>query len=218
MNYFFIADTILFQGMSPAETEQMLTCLSAKTKKFEKNQAICRIGDRISAMGLVLSGAANIIRHDVWGNQAILDHVQRGQVFGETYACLREEPMMVDVIASEKTEILFLAVNRVMETCSSNCSFHSRLIRNLIYTLAKRNLALSSKMDHITPRTIRDRVLSYLSAQSVRQGSYTFEIPFNRQQLADYLSVDRSALSAELSRLQKEQRISFQKNKFTLHL
>lgn len=218
MDYFFISKTILFEGMTPIETEQMLTCLSAKTKQFDKNQAVCRIGDRISAMGLVLSGAVNMIKHDVWGNQAILDHVRQGQVFGETYACLKEEPLAVNVIAAEKTEILFLEVSRVMEICSSNCTFHSRLIRNLIYTLARRNLALTSKMDQITPRTIRDRVLSYLSAQAVRQGGYTFEIPFNRQQLADYLSVDRSALSSELSKLQKEKRISFQKNRFTLHL
>ncbi len=216
MNYLFISNTALFQGVSAQETEAMLKCLSAVTKKFEKNQTVYGMGDQISSMGLVLSGSVNIVKHDIWGNQAILDHVHKGNFFAETYACLEKEPLMVDVIAAEKAEILFLNINRVMGICSSSCTFHSRLIHNLVYTLAKKNLALTSKMDHITPRSIRDRVLSYLSAQAVRNGGRVFEIPFNRQQLADYLSVDRSALSNELSKLQKEGVIDFQKNRFRL--
>lgn len=217
MNYIFIAKTMLFHGMTPEETEQMLGCLSARTKKFDKNQTVCSMGEPITDMGLILSGSVNLIKHDVWGNQAILEHIPKGQVFGEAYACLKEEPLMIDVIAAQQSEILFLNAGRIMETCPVSCSFHSRLIRNLVHTLAKRNLTLTGKMDHITPRTIRDRVLAYLSAQAVKQGSYTFDIPFNRQQLADYLSVDRSALSAELSKLQKENLICFRKNKFTIN-
>lgn len=218
MNYSFISKTLLFQGISAEETRASLDCLSAVQKRFKKNQTVYHRGDCVSNIGLVLAGAVNIVKYDIWGNQAILDHVCGGQMFGETYACLQGEPLTVDVIAAEETEILFLDVNRVMKTCSSSCSFHSRIISNLVYILAKRNQNLTSKMDHITPRTIRERVLSYLSAQAVKSGSCSFEIPFNRQQMADYLSVDRSALSIELSKLQKEGLISFQKNKFELYL
>lgn len=217
MNYSFIAKTMLFHGMTPGEAEEMLECLSARTKNFDKNQTVCSMGEPVTDMGLILSGSVNLIKHDVWGNRAILEHIPKGQVFGEAYACLKEEPLLIDVTAAEQSEILFLNAGRIMETCPVSCSFHSRLIRNLVHTLAKRNLTLIGKMDHITPRTIRDRVLAYLSAQAVRQGSYTFEIPFNRQQLADYLSVDRSALSAELSKLQRENLIDFRKNKFTIN-
>ena len=218
MNYQFIANTALFQGVSAQEAKDMLRCLSAVTKFYKKEQPVYRAGGNISAMGLVLSGSVNIVKHDVWGNRSILVHAGPGQVFGETYACLRDEPIMVDVVAAEGTEILFLDVNRVMETCSASCSFHNRLIRNLVYTLASRNQTLTSKMDHITPRSIRERLLSYLSSQAMRKGSYSFTIPFNRQQLAEYLSVDRSALSNELSKLQKEGLLTYQKNYFTLQL
>ncbi|MCB6993984.1 Crp/Fnr family transcriptional regulator [bacterium 210820-DFI.6.37] len=218
MNYPFISKTSLFQGIPAEETKAALDCLSAVKKSFEKNQTVYYRGDRVSDIGLVLSGAVNIVKHDIWGNQAILDHVRGGQMFGETYACLQGEPLAVDVIAAERSEILFLNVNRIMKTCPSSCGFHNKIISNLVYTLAKRNQTLTSKMDHITPRTIRERVLSYLSAQAVKKESCSFEIPFNRQQMADYLSVDRSALSIELSKLQKEGVISFHKNKFDLYL
>lgn len=218
MDYNFISSTPLFCGMDVEETEGILSCLSVAAKTYEKKETVFHMGDTIASMGLVLSGAVNIVKHDVWGNQMILDHVQKGQVFGETYACLEGERLMAEVVAVEKTDILFLEAGRVIRTCSAGCSFHSRLIHNLIDILARRNLTLTSKIDHITPRLIRDRVLSYLSSQAVRAGACSFQIPFNRQQLADYLSVDRSALSNELSKLEKEGILTFKKNDFVLHI
>lgn len=141
----------------------------------------------------------------------------KGQLFGESYACMEKMPLMVSAVAAEKSQILFIDAFRVFKTCSSACEFHQRLIVNLVSILAGKNLVLTRKIEHISKKTIRGKVLAYLSDEAGRQGGSGVELPFNRQELADYLCVDRSALSAELSRMQKEGLISYKKNHFNLH-
>lgn len=194
----------------------MLQCLQASCRTYRKNETICRSGDQIHSLGMVLLGSVNIENDDVWGNKNILDNVGAGQVFAETYACLPEEPLMVSVTAAEDCEILFLNVEKILTTCPAACPHHVRLIRNLVSVMARKNMNLTHKIFHTSPKSIRDRLLSYLSAQAVTQGKYRFEIPFNRQQLADYLRVDRSAMSNELSKMKKEGLITCEKNLFCL--
>ena len=216
MDIHLLAGTRLFQGIREHEIEAMLTCLSAEERTYGKDAYIYRAGDVTGRLGGVMEGAVNIIKDDVWGNRKIIENIGRGQIFGETYACLKGEPLMVDVQASERSRILFMDVNRILTTCSSSCDFHNRLIRSLMYVLAGKNLMLTKKMDIITPKSLRERVMVYLSQESVKQGCRTVTVPFNRQQMADYLSVDRSALSAELSRMQRDGVISYEKNRFTI--
>ena len=216
MDIHLLAGTMLFQGIREHEIEAMLTCLSAEERTYGKDAYIYRAGDVTGRLGVVMEGAVNIIKDDVWGNRKIIENIGGGQIFGETYACLKGEPLMVDVQASERSRILFMDVNRILTTCSSSCDFHNRLIRSLMYVLAGKNLMLTRKMDIITPKSLRERVMVYLSQESVKQGSRTITVPFNRQQMADYLSVDRSALSAELSRMQRDGVISYEKNRFTI--
>lgn len=216
MDIHLLAGTRLFQGIREHEIEAMLTCLSAEERTYGKDAYIYRAGDVTDRLGVVMEGAVNIIKDDVWGNRKIIENIGGGQIFGETYACLKGEPLMVDVQASERSRILFMDVNRILTTCSSSCDFHNRLIRSLMYVLAGKNLMLTRKMDIITPKSLRERVMVYLSQESVKQGCRTVTVPFNRQQMADYLSVDRSALSAELSRMQRDGVISYEKNRFTI--
>lgn len=216
MDIHLLAGTRLFQGIREHEIEAMLTCLSAEERTYGKDAYIYRAGDVTGRLGVVMEGAVNIIKDDVWGNRKIIENIGGGQIFGETYACLKGEPLMVDVQASERSRILFMDVNRILTTCSSSCDFHNRLIRSLMYVLAGKNLMLTKKMDIITPKSLRERVMVYLSQESVKQGSRAITVPFNRQQMADYLSVDRSALSAELSRMQRDGVISYEKNRFTI--
>ena len=218
MDIHLLAGTRLFQGIREHEIEAMLTCLSAEERTYGKDAYIYRAGDVTGRLGVVMEGAVNIIKDDVWGNRKIIENIGGGQIFGETYACLKGEPLMVDVQASERSRILFMDVNRILTTCSSSCDFHNRLIRSLMYVLAGKNLMLTRKMDIITPKSLRERVMVYLSQESVKQGCRTVTVPFNRQQMADYLSVDRSALSAELSRMQRDGVISYEKNRFTIQL
>lgn len=215
-DYSFIENTMLFKDSSEEEIRDMLLCLGAEQKCFEKNEVIYFAGDLVQDFGLVLTGSVYIESDDFWGNHTILNHIGAGFVFAETYACVPATPLMVTVRAAEKCNILFLNATRILKTCPNTCSHHSRLIQNLLMITAQKNLQLSRKISHTSPKSIRGRVLSYLSFQATLHDSYDFDIPFNRQQLADYLSVDRSALSNELSKMQNDGLFVFHKNHFHL--
>ena len=208
--------TALFRGITEDEAASMLDCLGAFEKQYEKGGAIFRAGETTQNIGLVLSGSVNIESGDVWGNRSILGRAEVGQIFAETYACIPGEPLLVSAAAAERCEILFLNASRLLTTCSSSCPCHSRLIRNLLQLTAQKNLALSRRILHTSSKTIRGRLLSYLSEQAQVNGGLRFSIPFNRQQLADYLNVDRSAMSAELSKMRAEGLIACDKNSFVL--
>ena len=212
-----LGDTPLFCGMNEAEITKLKSCLGAYTKRYEKEQTIFRCGERIRAMGLVLCGSVLVRSSDPWGNSSILGQNGAGQVFGEAYACLMGEPLLVDVVACEKSEILFLDVNRIFTPCADACACHGRLAANLAHIFARKNLGLSQRILHTTPKTIRGRLISYFSEQAAKNGTSRFEIPFDRQQLADYLSVDRSALSNELSKMQREGLLTYRRNAFVLN-
>ncbi|PNV63400.1 Crp/Fnr family transcriptional regulator [Clostridium sp. chh4-2] len=208
--------SVLFYGIEGGEIEAMLNCLSAVKRTYEKGEFIWRNGDHISSMGLVLMGSVHVIEEDFWGNRTILAECPKGQMFGDAYACTPSVELGVSVVAAERAEILFLDVQKVITVCTSACEFHTRLIRNLLSVLADKNLMLTQKIKHMAKRSTREKLLSYLSEESLKQKNARFEIPFNRQQLADYLCVDRSAMSNELCKLKKEGVLDFQKNWFHL--
>ena len=217
MNYNFLAKTLLFRGVTPEEIERMMPCLEGNVKKYDKGEMIYHSGEIVQKAGLVLSGSVHIENNDLWGNKTILAHVVLGQVFAETYTCIPSEPLMINVYAAEPAEILFLNLSNGIKTCARNCEFHGRLIQNLLMISAQKNLNLSRRIFYTTSKSIRGRLLAYLSDQATRYQSLEFDIPFDRQQLADYLSVDRSAMSNELSKMQKEGFIKVHKNHFYLN-
>ena len=216
MQLHLIPNTALFRGTTKEEAEAMLGCLDAKIKPFDKGETVYHAGEVIESMGLVLSGAVIIESSDLWGNNSVLGYVAAGEIFAETYACIPGEPLMVDVVACEKSEILFLNAARLFTTCPQACAHHSRLIHNLVRIFAEKNLNLSRRMLHCSSKTIRGRLLSYLSEQAKMNGGYRFSIPCNRQQLADYLGVDRSAMSNELSKMQRDGLLTYSRNSFVL--
>ena len=213
-----ISESPLFRNISVDEAESMMHCLSAVKKSYRKGELIFRAGDAAKTMAMVLSGSVEIIHDDIWGNRQIMGTAHPGELFGESYACMMDAEFMVSSRAAEDCEILFMEVGRILTTCSSACEFHNRLIHNLLYVLASNNLRLTRKIEHMGQRNIREKVMAYLSFQAEKWKTDTFEIPFNRQQLADYLAVDRSALSAELSRMQKEGILSFERNRFSIRM
>ena len=217
MNNFFLKNTPLFHGIREEEIQAMMSCLGAREKHYQKHEVILRAGSPTAEIGLVESGSVNIVVNFYWGSSNIFGHVEKGSIFAENYASIPGQELLCDVVAAEECEILFLNMRQLSSTCSKACSFHNRLIQNLLSISAKKNLGLSSRMMHIAPKGIRDRLLSYLSEQALKNGSSHFLIPFDRQQLADYLGVDRSALSNELSKMQKDGLITYRKNEFTLN-
>ena len=206
----------LFAGISGADVESLLRCLSAGHKRFDKNSLIFTEGDEIKNIGVVLRGAVHIMREDFWGKRNILARIETGGIFGEAFACAGIEKLPVSVAAAEESEIMFINAKRIMTGCSSACTFHAVLRNNLTLILARRNVMLTQKLEHITQPTTREKLLSYLSGQSRLAGSGVFVIPFNREELADYLSVDRSAMSAELSKMRNDGLLLCRKNHFEL--
>ncbi len=213
----FLMGTQLFNGVSEDELKRILSCIGAYKKEFQKGEIIFSAGSAISEVGMVLSGSVNIVVNFYWGESQIFAHVERGEVFGENYAAIKGKELICDVLASEKCEILFLNMQSLLTTCESACSFHHRIIQNMLCISAEKNLALSERMMHIAPKSIRSRLLSYLSEQAAEHGSMHFTIPFNRQQLADYLGVDRSAMSNELSKMRRDGLIKCRKSEFILN-
>ena len=206
----------LFQDIEEGNVEAMLGCLGAVLLTFEKGQTLLAEGSPARYLGAVLSGAVQVTRVDFYGNRSILGTVESGGVFGESFACAGVEALPVDVIAAETGAALLIDAQRVTRTCSNACQFHSRVIFNLLKLMAAKNLMFNQKIEITSQRTTRDKLLTYLAQQAKKAGSASFVIPFDRQELADYLEVDRSGLSAEIGRLRREGVIENKRSRFRL--
>ena len=212
-----IQTTVLFRGMSTAETNDALNALSAREKSYRKGDVLLLAGDTTDEMGLVLEGSVTIESNDIWGNCTVLSLIEPGGFFAETYAYLSNEMLLVDVTANENCRILFLRIGSVQNlSAEDTSSWQKKLISNLLTISFHKNLILSGRSFHTAPKTVRGRLMSYLNAVSLKQGSTEFDIPYNRQQLADYLNVERTALSKELSKMQKDGILITKKNHFKL--
>ncbi|MBO4998222.1 MAG: Crp/Fnr family transcriptional regulator [Lachnospira sp.] len=211
----FITKTTLFRGCSEEDIQNMSKHLDFRTDRYRKGHVIFGMGSIVTDIGLVLSGSVRIEHTDLWGNKSILGIIPAGSVFAESYACIPNESMMVDAVANEDCDILFISVPKLFASCSV-CASQNKLIQNLMMISAGKNLQLSRRSLHTSPKTIRGRLFSYFSQQVSAQGSNKIVIPFNRQQLADYLNLDRSALSKELGKMRKDGLIEYNKNTFVI--
>lgn len=206
----------LFQGVAADELRAMLGCFRARMEHYAKDERIYRVGDDASAIGIVVEGNVLVGTEDYWGNSNINAYVGVGGLFAEASACMPGSPCITNVTAGSDCTVVMLEVRRIVSTCPSACVFHQHIVRNLLSALARTDLELTRKTHCLTQRTTRDKVLAYLSACAQEKGSSSFDIPFNRQQLADYLSVERSALSSCLGKMQRDGIIAFRKNHFEI--
>ena len=194
----------------------MLSCLETREERFPKDTFLLRTGDTAESIGLVLSGSVLVVQEDIWGNRIILSKAGPGQTFAAAYACAPGSLLNASVLAETPVTAMFLNVKRVLNVCPSACEHHSRIIRNLLGELAEKNLRFGEKLTHMGQRTTRAKLMSYFSAEAQRLGTYEFDIPFSRQQLADYLAVERSGLSLELGKMRSEGLLDFHKSHFIL--
>ncbi|MDL2325160.1 Crp/Fnr family transcriptional regulator [Ruminococcaceae bacterium OttesenSCG-928-A16] len=211
-----VLQTPLFAGVTPQELPALLSCLRAEKKAYAKGEVILAEGAPAGHIGIVLNGSAQVGQDDFMGYHTIIANLAPGHLFAETFAAAHIKTMPVSVVATSNCHILLIDYTRVTAVCSIGCPFHTQLIENMLAVLADKNLTLNNKLNHLAKRTMREKLLSYLNEQARQAGSLTFTIPFNRQELADYLSVDRSALSSELGRMQREGLLQFSRSQFTL--
>ncbi len=206
----------LFSGTPPEELEQMLPCLHARTRRFSKGERVLRAGEPATCAGIVLEGALHVEAVDAWGETSILESLAPLEPFALAYACCPDEPLAVDVVADSECQVLLFDAGRLAAPCSSHCAGHVRVAGKLVRSLARKSLALNRRMRAVAPKTIRGKVAAYLSQQAQACGSAEFEIPFTQAQLASYLGVDRSALSATLAAMRREGAIDYSGRRFTL--
>ncbi len=208
--------TKLFAGVGDDEINSMLSCLGAKLYTYKKGEYVFRQGEHISDISVLVEGNLHIQKDDYWGDRSILGQIAVGEMFGEAYVSPENSILLNDVVAIEDSAVIFFDVKRIITTCPSACRFHSIVVQNMFFAISEKNRKLVQKLGHMSKRTTREKLISYLSEEAKKQNNASFIIPFNRQQLADFLSVDRSAMSNELCKMRDEGLIEFEKNCFKL--
>lgn len=206
----------LFDGIKADDLSDMLACLGVKNQQYDKKSIVILAEDNVDHVGVVLQGAVLIVKENFAGNRSIVDYVGQYEVFGEAFACAGIQKSPVTVVAAEKSEIMWIQFRRIINTCSMSCMFHAKLIENMMKLLAVKNMQMNQKLEITSKRSIREKLTAYLLGQAQESQSHDFIIPLNRSELADYLYVDRSALSRELCKMRNEGLIEFNKNHFRL--
>lgn len=206
----------LFAQIDDDDLLRMLACLGAKVAPFDKKYTIFAEGTPAKYIGIVLSGSVQIVQVDYYGNRSILSEMGESEVFAEAFACAESKALPVTVIANEPCEVMLIDCSHILHTCTNNCGFHQQLIFNLMKDLATKTILFHQRIEITSKRSTREKLMAYLMLQSKKTGRNSFEISFDRQELADYLEVERSGLSAEISKLKKEGIINNQKNHFEL--
>jgi len=206
--------TTLFQDIDSNDLPVLLNCLAAQEKSYGKDIFLFHAGDPVRHIGVVLSGTVQIIKEDIWGNRSIVTELAEGQLFAEVFAWVGLTEIPVAVLAKTACRVLWLPADRIVGTCSAACGFHGQLVRNMLRIIAQKNLMLNNKLDLLSKRSIREKLLSYFYAMAKERGGTEFTVPFNRNELADFLCIDRSAMSRELGKMKEEGLLDFAKDRF----
>jgi len=206
----------LFSGIEDEQLLRLLACLGGKIQSFDKKSTVFFEGDTAKYIGIVLEGSVQMYRDDHLGNRSILGESYEAELFAEAFACAELKELPVTVVTNEKTSVMLIECSHILHTCHNCCGFHHRLIFNLMRDLATKNIDYHTKLEITSKRTTREKLLAYLEIKARQNGSLSFDIPFDRQELADYLEVERTGLSSEIGKMKKEGIIDASKNHFKL--
>ena len=209
-------DTALFSGIRREDRGPMLHCTGYHISSYRKGQVIAMEDEQIRHVGIVLSGAVDMVKEDLWGNKTMLLRAGKNDLFGESFACAEDTQSVVSFFALEDCEILFIPFHRIMHTCSHACEFHHQLIENMVRVIAGKNRELMRKIEVVSRKTLREKILTYLSIQAQSRNARYFEVPLGRVELAEYLCADRSALTRELAAMKADGLIDYDKNMFRI--
>lgn len=206
----------IFDGIDEKELDSMLNCLQSVKKTYFKGENVFDIGDRITAVVCVLEGSVQLIKDDYEGNRIIISNVGKGEIFAEAFICAGVEKSKICAKTLEDTQVLFLNFKRILSICPTSCSFHKKLVENLVKIIALKNIELQGRLELLSKKTLKERILYLLYKEKAKTESVVFEIPYSREQMAEYIGANRSALSRELSKMQEQKMISYHKNSFRL--
>ncbi|MBQ3310672.1 Crp/Fnr family transcriptional regulator [bacterium] len=210
-----VKDSILIKGIKTQELSSMLGCLRGVIKKYDKGETVISEGDKLNKFGLLIEGKLQVVQYDYLGNKSVISVIEPKQIFGEAFAYVNKNSSL-DVEAIEKSKVLFLDSDKLSTPCEHCCTFHKQLVKNLLFIISNKNVNLTQKIECMSKRTTKEKLLTFLSLESIKNNSKEFTILLDRQALADYLGVERSAMSAELSKLRKDGIIECEKNWFKL--
>lgn len=216
MKYTYLKNIPLFHGIEESSLDSLMDCLGAKVKNYSKYEMVLVAGSKVDRVGIVVSGSVQVIKEDIIGNRTIIAGIGQYELFGEVFACALIEKSPITVVATEPCSVLWIQFLRLITTCSSACVFHAKLIENMLKLMAEKNIILNNKIDYLSKRTIREKLTAYIISLAEQQDSLEFEIPFNRNELADFLCVDRSAMSRELGKMRDEGLLDINKNSIKL--
>ena len=211
-----LKETKLFAGIGENEIASMLSCLDARLLEYKKGEYVIRQGERLNYIMVLVSGELHIQRDDYWGNRTIINRIGVGEMFGEAYVAPQSGAFLNDVLALVDSTVIIFDVRKILTVCSSACRFHAAVVQNMFFAISEKNRKFVQKLGHMSKRSTREKLISYLSEEAKKNNSSCFSIPFNRQQLADFLSVDRSAMSNELCKMRDAGLLEFDKNSFRL--
>ena len=212
-----LSKCILFKNINKDDLLSVIKCLGGIVKSYSKDDIIISEGDNAEILGVILEGSVHITRIDYYGNRDIIAGFKKGEIFGETISIIDNNKMLVNVIADEDTKVLIIKMKKILSPCDKPCYFHKEILLNLLHALAKKNIMFNKKIEIMSKKTTKEKLMCYLSFQAKENNSSEFEIPFNRQELADYLGVERSGLSVEINKLKKEGIIDSNKNYFKIN-
>ncbi len=206
----------LFKGIEEENLTSMLYCTGYRLADYRKGQVISLEQEEIRHIGVVLSGAVDMVLEDLWGGKTLLVRQSQGEMFGETFACSEDNRALATFVASQDCSVVFIPFHKVMHTCSNSCQFHHRLVENMVQIIAEKNRELLRKVDVVSKKSLREKIMAYLSIQAQTQQSRYIELPLGRVELAQYLCADRSALTRELERMRADGLIDFHRNTFKI--
>ena len=206
----------IFNKIKEEDLSKLLGCVGYRIEQYKKGELIFVEGDYLENIGVIISGSVDMIKEDAWGTKTIVIRMSSPTLFGETFICGNDSITSVSFEAVEDTTVMFIPVHRAMHSCTNACAVHQQLIENIIKLIADKNLMLMRKMEVISKRTLREKIMAYLAQQAQQQGTKYFEIPLRRVELAEYLCADRSALTRELTNMKNAHIIDYDRNVFRL--
>lgn len=206
----------LFAGISSEDLLSVFQCLGSFIKTYKKGEYILLSEDDVTCVGVILEGNVKMIKEDLWGNKTILAVMEQKELFGELFACGNTIAATVTFVAGKDTRVLYLPFDRVMHSCKKSCLFHHKLIENMVTLIADKSVQLMEKLEIVTKKTLREKILCFLDHQARKHNSRYFTIAMGRVELSEYLCADRSALTRELNLMKSEGIIDFDKNTFKI--